>query len=106
MVGDVFSFQNHTLSVSSHIIDIVEPSVGQGGPLLQPQVPANKEFGSRDRRGELHECQTLHHDCGHSLKKKSTSLRCSLAGTFTNQYKLPKASQEHSCIYLGANVFL
>lgn len=67
--------------VSSYIINIVEPPVRQRRSLLQPQVSADEQLSSGDRRGVLHVCQTLHHHGGHPLGKQQQQqiLRSALA---------------------------
>lgn len=60
--------------VSSYIINIVEPPVRQRRSLLQPQVSADEQLSSGDRRGVLHVCQTLHHHGGHPLGKQQQQI--------------------------------
>ncbi|KAF3854335.1 hypothetical protein F7725_022390, partial [Dissostichus mawsoni] len=61
-------------SVCSHIVNVVDPPVRQGGPLLQLQVPADEQLSSGDRGGVLHIRQALHHHCGHPLEKHKETI--------------------------------
>lgn len=55
------------VQVLAHIVNVVQSSMGQRCPLLQPQVSVNVELGSRDGGRVLHVGQTLHHHCRHPL---------------------------------------
>lgn len=67
----------------THIVNVVQSSMGQRCPLLQPQVSVNEELGSGDGGRVLHVGQTLHHHCRHPLDgknktQKSRQKDCSL----------------------------
>lgn len=59
-----------------HVVDAVQPPVGQRRPLLQPQVPAEEQLGCGDRRGLLHVGQALHHHSGHPLGGQTEVTLC------------------------------
>lgn len=59
----------------THVVNVVESSVWQRCPLLQPQVSADEELGSRHGGRVLHVGQALHHHSGHSLAKHRKAVR-------------------------------
>lgn len=77
------SGQKSSESISSHIVNVVQSPVRQGCPLLQPQVSADEQLSSRDRRRMLHIGQALHHHCGHPLRKHKERIFLALFGTLT-----------------------
>ena len=70
-------------SVSTHVVNVVQSPVRQGGPLHQPQVSTDEQLSSGDRRRVLHISKALHHHCGHALGKHNNIISFTLAGTLT-----------------------